>query len=840
MVCALLFLLAAGAARAQVIDDVDWRREGNDAVLQVTFAVPVQFLRAVVAGSGDLAQAFYELRPTGELPRFVVGERRLPASEGLPAVTIADEAVAGALGRKLVIRFDRPLKFRVRAGRGNCCIDVVVAGAGAAVDLRGAAPPTRAPQDRFLVTLQRSTDPNLRMETAVPGELQSYQLFTSRRVVDGRTVYEINLGYFATRADAERAQRVLARRFPQAAVVELTPLAPPAPVAAVREPPPAAPPAPPPAAAPPVAPPAPPPAAPPPAAPPPAAPQEIDQRGRTLLAQARAALERNELEQAVGLFNQLLNLPPNVASQDGQELIGVARARLGDGTRARAEFELYLKLYPTGDGANRVRRELEKLAAAPPAEAPRARPTVRAPLSTLSGSFSQYYFGGRSQVTTLLKDTPLEGVPQVISQNTISDVDQSQLQTNLDVNYRRRDAESDLRLVLRNTYTKDFLDEPATTTTRKPNRLTAAYVDYRALPTGVSARLGRQSPTGGGVLSRFDGARLGYMFVPKFGVHAVAGVPTEDLFETKRRFYGLSLDSENLGDRVSASLYGIEQTIDGETDRRAVGTELRYFDPQTSLFGVVDYDTLYRAVNIASLQGTWQTFGNSTTFTLLADRRTAPILTTGNALLRPDESTTPPTVYRTLQQILATRTLEQVQQLARATTAYVKQGLVGVSVQVNPNFQVGVDARLTNVGALPAFENIPAQPGSGNVKSYGLQMIGSNWYSERDSHVLGLTYVTAPTFRGRLAAYNNLSLLWQQLQIEPSIRYYTQDDTSGAQLTRWTPGLRLTWRIGRSFSIEADASVERSRSESAVRSDGTTVTDTSQRTFYFVGYRYDF
>jgi tetratricopeptide (TPR) repeat protein len=845
----LLLALACGAARAQVIDDVEWRREGNDAVLQVSFAVPIQFLRAVVAGSGDLAQAFYELRPTGELPRFVAGERRLGASEGLPAVTVSDEAVLGVLSRKLVIRFDRAIRFRVRAGRGNRAIDVVVPGAGGAVEARGAAPPARAAEDRFLITLQRSNDPNLRMEVPVPGELQAYQLFTSRRVVDGRTVYELNLGYFPTRAEAERALKILARRFPQAGVVELTPLTPPAAVAAVREPPPAAPVVPPPAVpvppvapvpAPPVAPPAAPPvAAQPPAAPPPAAPQEIDERGRTLLAQGRAAMDKSDYEAAVGLFNQLLNLPPNVASQDGQELIGIARARLGDARRARAEFELYLKLYPTGDGAQRVRSELARLAAAPATE-PRARPARRETLSTFSGSFSQYYFGGRSQITTLLKDTPLEGVPQVISSQSISDVDQSQLQTNLDLNYRRRSADSDLRLVFRDTYTKDFLDEPTTTTTRKPNRLTAAYVDYRALPTGVSARLGRQSPAGGGVLSRFDGARLGYTFVPKFSINAVAGVPTEDLFDTKRRFYGLSFDTENIGERLSASLYGIQQTIDGEVDRRAVGTELRYFDPNTSVFSVFDYDTLYRAVNIASLQGTWQTFGNTTTFTLLADRRTAPILTTGNALLRADESTTPPTIYRTMQQILATRSLEQVQQLAKATTTYVKQGLVGVSVQANPNFQFGIDARLTNVGALPAFENIPAQPGSGNIKSYGMQLIGSNWYSERDSHVLSLTYIAGPTFKGRLAAYNNLSFLWQQLQVEPSLKYYAQDDESGAQLTRWTPGLRLTWRIGRQFSIESDVSVERSESVSAVQSDGTTLTDKTQRVFYFVGYRFDF
>jgi outer membrane biosynthesis protein TonB len=870
----LLLFVATTAARSQLIDDVEWRREGNDAVLQITFAVPIQFQRATVARSGDLVQVFYELRPRGDLPATLNADRRVAPSDGLPGVSISDDPATGLLSRKLVIRFDRRVAVRVRAGRGNCCIDVVVAGAGAAVEARAPAAPAPAAEDRFLITLQQSNDPSLRMEMPVPGELQAYQLFTTRRVVAGRTVYEINLGYFATRADAERALRVLAPRFPQAKVVELTAQPPPAAVAAVRPPeaapPAAAPPVPTPVPAPPpvpvvpvvpVAPPAPAPApapapepakpevAPPAAAAPapeavPATSAEIDQRGRELLARARAAMDKNDLDQAVGLFNQLLNLPPNTASQDGQELIGVARARLGDVARARAEFELYLKLYPTGPGADRVRRELEKLATAgAPAERRVRRPA--APVTTFAGSFSQYYFGGRSQITQLREGTPLQGVPIPPTQDPISTVDQRQLQTSLDLNYRHRDADSDLRLVFRNVYTKNFLDRASTFSTRSPNRLNAAYVEYRALPTGFTGRLGRQSPTGDGVLYRFDGARLGYQFVPKFGVNAVAGVPADALYDAKRRFYGFSLDAENLFDHVSASLYGIQQTIDGETDRRAVGTELRYFDPQTSVFGVYDFDTLFHAVNIASLQGTWQTLNNTTTFTFLADRRTAPILTTGNALLVPESSGN---IRRSVTEYLQTLTIDEVRRLAKASTTYVNQEQLGVTVQASQNFQVGANASRTNIGALPAFDpdpgripSIPAQPATGNIYGYSLQFISSNLYSERDSHVLSASLLKGASYKGRLFAYNNLSLIAQSLQLEPSVKYYRQDNTDGTEITRWTPALRLSWRVTRRFSIEGDVDYEMSKTRQPVDpTTGLTPVEKANRVFYFVGYRFDF
>jgi hypothetical protein len=773
------------------------------------------------------------------------------------------------------------------------------------------------------------------MEVPVPSELQAYQLFTARRVVDGRTIYEINLGYFSTRFDAERAQRVLAQRFPQATVVELTPQTPPTALAAVREPTPARPPAatppgapapqpitpsgapapqpvtpsgalsdrmptpppvpvfplppptpsvapppspttPAPAAAPPlpvtpVVPAAPPasetpaaapvpvtpapsePAAPPTTAaapqPPPAAPAEIDQQGRVLLAQGRAALDKGDYEQAVGLLNQLLNLPPNTASQDGQELIGVARARLGDATRARAEFELYLKLYPTGPGAERVRAELARLGTGTVAQ---RRPRVGAPITVFNGAFSQYYFGGRSQISQLREGTPLQGVPVPPTQDPISTVDQKQLQSSLDLNYRHRDADGDLRIVFRDVYTKNFLDNSRSFSSRPPNRLNAAYVEYKALPTGFAGKLGRQSPSGGdGVLYRFDGARLGYQFTPKLGVYAVAGQPSDDLYDAKRRFYGLSLAADNLFDHASAGVYGIQQTIDGQTDRRAIGTELRYFDPQTSVFGVYDYDTLFHALNIAQLQATWQALNNAATVTFLADRRTGPILTTGNALLVPDASGN---IHRTITEYLQTLTIDQLRQLAKATTTYVNQEQLGLTVQTSPNVQIAGNASRTNIGALPAFDTnpacltdptctplVPAQPATGNIFSYGLQLISSNLYSERDSQVLSGSLLRGATFKGRLLSFNSLSTIGPSLQLEPSLRYFRQDNTDGSQITRWTPALRVTWRVTRKFSIEGDVDYETSKTRQPFdTTTGTTPVEKANRVFYFLGYRLEF
>ncbi|TXC67322.1 hypothetical protein FSC37_21370 [Piscinibacter aquaticus] len=55
-----LALLASATAHAQLIDDVEFRRDGADAIVQVRFVTPVVFRRALLAASGDSVQVLYD------------------------------------------------------------------------------------------------------------------------------------------------------------------------------------------------------------------------------------------------------------------------------------------------------------------------------------------------------------------------------------------------------------------------------------------------------------------------------------------------------------------------------------------------------------------------------------------------------------------------------------------------------------------------------------------------------------------------------------------------------------------------------------------------------------
>lgn len=810
---ALISLGAASVAQAQLIEDVDVRREGSNAVVQVRFVTPVQFRRSTSARANDLTQAFYDVLPTRDVLSLVPAQRRLAAQGGLPEITVTDEAVGRAeLSRRLIIRLGSAARFTVRAGKGNRTIELVLDGLGEAVKppAPAAAQPLAEPGRRYFITLLSSVEPNLQLDTPIPATLQAYQVFTTQRDIAGRPRHEVNIGYFATQQEADSALQLLGKRFPAAVIGKLPDL--PSPLAAAPGTPDAAMPA---AAV--------------------ATTVEVEAQAAALFASAKAAAAAQDFALALDQLNQLQNLPPNAASREAQRLAGQLRLQVGDTVQARAEYELFLKLYPSGADADAVRAELARLPG-PTAADTRQRAAVE-PSSTVSGSVSQFYYGGQSKVRSQeFQDSVLGGLPEVASDSTLSGTDQKQWVTGVDLNWRYRDTEQDMRFVFRDNYTADRLR-----TDRTRNRLSALYFDHKSYSLGTNVRIGRQSPAGGGVLGRFDGATAGYAFAPKWRINAVAGVPTDELLDSKRHFYGGWIDAEALTPQLGASVYAIQQVIDGAVDRRGLGTELRYFTPGVSAFGVLDYDQLARGLNIASLQGTWQSEGG-TTVNFLYDRRTTPMLMLGNALFFQQTRFDPndPTIVlppaTRLSDLLSMSSLEALRRQVKSTTAYTTQGLLGVTTPVTANWQLGTDVRLTNVGALlPVPEILPnGAPGTGNLWSLGFQAIGTNLYSVRDTHVFSITALHGPFYDGRLLSYNNSSQVAEFWQLEPSLRYYTQSDNAGVKTTRWTPGLRVSYRVIQQVSIESEFNTEFSKTRSPMRDES------ARRSFYYLGGRYDF
>jgi hypothetical protein len=570
----------------------------------------------------------------------------------------------------------------------------------------------------------------------------------------------------------------------------------------------------------------------------------VEQDAATLIARTRDALTRGDNAAATQLLEQVLRLPPNKQSQEAQELIGLAHEREKDLTAARREYTHYLQRYPEGDSAERVRQRLAALEG--PAElAPLKKAERRDTLGfTLNGSLSQFYYYGQSQIdstTTVLGPT---------TTGTFSGTDQSALISHLDLRARHRGETWDNRVVIRDTYTASFLDEVDST-----NRLYSAYYELANRNNGFSGRIGRQPGTSGGVLGRFDGINLGHNLLPKWRVNVVAGTPVEFYpVNFNKHFWGASLDFGLFANHWNGSIYYIQQTVDGLADRQALGTELRFFDPKGSGLLYLDYDTLFGELNIATFQATWLS-SPSTTWNTLLDRRRAPTLMTSNALFNLPTGTT-------LDSLLTTMTETQLRQQAIDNTPIFKTAMLGVAHNLNTTWQIGGDVRYYELTAIPVSPTVTTILGSGATTMYTAQVIANGLFRNRDLTVLSVSQMDGETYSGQVLAFTQRMLFGERWTFDLGLSYYRQagepvestiDPGTGPEThsittdtSRLVPMLRLSYRLGKNITLETELGYEMTtigsvdRNITALPITTTTTSSDATRSYFVLGYRWDF
>jgi tetratricopeptide (TPR) repeat protein len=555
---------------------------------------------------------------------------------------------------------------------------------------------------------------------------------------------------------------------------------------------------------------------------------------KDLMTAGKAAMAAGEYENATQMFNRLLNLPPNEYSQDAQELVGNARDNNGDFAKAKIEYELYLKLYPNTEGALRVNARLTAINNGTARVAENKFSTKKkinqVNQNNVFGSVSQYYYGSKTQT-----DTTASGV-KTSTRNT----DLSSLVTSFDIADRWRHNQYDDKIVFSDAQTHNF---PPGSNFSDNNRLNAAYWDHDDKLLGYMFRLGRQPGNTQGVLGRFDGGFAKYSINDNFRITGVAGVPDNgphSTIITNRHFYGTALEFGLPSSTVSGNVYAIQQVADGLTERRAVGTELRYFNNSTSAFGLIDYDTIYHDVNIALLQGNW-TSSNHITFNALLDHRKSPILFGETGL---QAVTATPLSVGGLRGVLSD---QQIYSVIKNITAETDTALIGATKQFTPKWQIGGDLRLnrtkgTNgvnlLGVVPGGLDVPAQPNTGITYTYDLQAIGNNIVLSDDTTVINSSLINDPHFFAQTLGLTNVATFRTKLHVTSSLNLFHQKSDSSQndlRLYKVAPTFRISYQMFDTGLLEAELGLEKSYSD-----DNTSTIIRALRESMFVGYRWDF
>lgn len=533
--------------------------------------------------------------------------------------------------------------------------------------------------------------------------------------------------------------------------------------------------------------------------------------------EARQSMAKADYNHAIALYTKILEFPNHAYRQDAREYLGLARERKGQLAHAKAEYETYLKLYPKGEGADRVRQRLTGLltAQAPARDKlPKQARRKDVPLWNVRGGFSQYY---RRYVSTI------DGFGTTVNQ--------SSLDSDLDVIAQLTQSSYEIRSRFTGGYRNDFLGgNNSGFGSSSPLSITSLYVDAADRRHQNLGRIGRQSQNRGGVLGRFDGMLLSHQLTPFVKVNLVSGYPVDystiDRIATQTQFYGINADFGTYANTWDFNTFAVQQTSEGLLDRRAVGGEFRYFKPNHSALGLVDYDVSYQTLNMILLLGNWL-FPDNSSLNIVIDQRKSPILTTRNALVGQLDGS-----LSTLKQRFSE---DQIRQLALDRSADSHNYTISLTHPLNDQLQISGDLTLSTLSSTPASGGIDAIPASGEDWNYSVQLMGSDLIKHGDIAIIGLRMDNNSTSDTISLNLNTRYPVSQVLRVNPRLRidhrHFTADNS-----TQWTtaPSVRVNYMLRRNFNLEFEAGGDWTSRD--------TPGATSKTTGYYIsaGYRADF
>jgi tetratricopeptide (TPR) repeat protein len=534
-------------------------------------------------------------------------------------------------------------------------------------------------------------------------------------------------------------------------------------------------------------------------------PQDIE----TTFRKAKTAFNRRDYATAIPLLTRLLEQPEHPRRAEAQELLGLARERSRQIAHAKAEYEEYLRRYPDGPAANRVRERLRALRLA-------ARKSIGAGGAGEDENAWKIY-GGAAQTyrrDTFQVDNSVQSLDLTSQNALISDVD---------LVARHRGERFNFSSRLSAGYIKDMLaDGPGDQT-----RVNYAFAELGDRERDWSVRLGRQSRNTGGLFGTFDGLSAGKQLLPHMRLDVAYGYPVDTSrqgFDTQRQFTGLSLDFGTFRDAWDIAVYGLAQQIDGESDRQAFGAEVHYFRPGRTVVALADYDTHFKELNNALLLAT---FALPARFTLTANvnQLKSPALSLRNALIGQSV---------TFEELLLLLSREEIEQLALDRTADAKLYSLSLSRPFGERWQWSLDYSSFQIGGTPASGGVDGLPDGGTDNGIALEGIASSLFGGNDLTVIVLRHQTGANVDIDSVGVTSRFPLWGMWRIGPGVRVderRTHSDGSTEML--YVPTLRIDLLRGR-FLVECELGAELGRRALDQSREDTT------RYYLSLGYRLNF
>ncbi len=357
---------------------------------------------------------------------------------------------------------------------------------------------------------------------------------------------------------------------------------------------------------------------------------------------------------------------------------------------------------------------------------------------------------------------------------------------------------------------------PASKTPTKPG----TPVEIGSPENDFKAQLGSQAARGGGVLGRYDGVMASKALGEAAKLNLVSGFPlAQTRFDPNRSFYALSLDLAPFDGGPTGRIFGVQQRVDAEQQRNAVGGELGFDHARGFGLVSVDYDVDFGDVGVVSLLASTQ-----------LDART-----TVNAFVDARRYTNAPSAYAAVQDAPVASVAQLLDRLSQTelrapsfdSGAETRTVALGASRQLTARLRLAGDVTLKNVIPQAMLPDTPA-PATGQV-DYALRATLRDFLIARSSTTAGLRIAEQADSRRYTGSLGGQYPLLQNLRVGPDLAFEFADTQE-----RWTyrPSMRFEYLQSR-LKLDLQLGLELSDLGVGAGLERTGV-------FYRVGYRYDF
>jgi len=498
---------------------------------------------------------------------------------------------------------------------------------------------------------------------------------------------------------------------------------------------------------------------------------KIPSSSETILLDAKNALTDKNYRLAISLLSQLLKQGTNQQQAFSLEYLGVARERNNQYAFAKQYYQRFIQEYPNSDNLARVRQRLAALIGVQNIGNKRKlnkskRKSIRN-RSAVRGSISTDY-------------------RQSVLVNDLGESRQTLSLLGLDVDVRGNFDESGVKFRFSGSHFEDLTKEGGSTN----DRLRYANVGWESVGREYQIDIGRQRSRGKGIFGRFDGAVFGYAINETNKINLTIGAPVSSSkvlkLDPERSFIGLNYEWDEMIADVDLSVFFLNQTIGGLTDRRAIGGEVKYVNSGTSVYSLVDYDIFHSELNALLLSVSHTTKGK-TRYHGSYNQRKSPYISTRNALIGQSADS-----VEELQDLLLTD--DEILDLAADRTLQSETATFQISTPINKTFDISGSITQLSISGAPASGGVAEIVAPGSQTYFNTYISASKLYSGSDTSQLG--YRMSKLSNSDVnSVYISSRYRWKNaFSLAIKFRYDDRQNDNGGGQQNISPSLRVQYQ----------------------------------------------